>query len=108
MNLRGHILSFFSILMVALFALPGALKAKHAILEHHNFVCKEKGKLHYHEMEVECEFYKYNISHFITPEYVELNNNSWIFKTEKVTDYYQYLSKYQKLHFSERGPPTLA
>ncbi|GGW25860.1 hypothetical protein GCM10007383_08440 [Arenibacter certesii] len=93
--------------MVVLFALPGSIKAKHAMLEHHTFVCKEKGKLHVHEVELECEFHKYNISHFIFPEFKGLDNPIWKTKAMKIADYYQFLSKYQKLHFSLRGPPSV-
>ncbi|MDX1362919.1 hypothetical protein [Arenibacter latericius] len=106
-SFREHILPLLSILMVALFALPGGLKAKHAILEHHTFVCKEKGKLHVHEVELECEFHKFNISHFVFPEFSGIDDPIWTVSKIKIVDYYQFLSKYQDLHFSLRGPPSL-
>ncbi|MCM4166205.1 hypothetical protein KCTC52924_03127 [Arenibacter antarcticus] len=93
--------------MLAFFALPASFKIVHAVFEHHNFVCKEKGKLHIHEVELECEFDKFNISHFIFPEYLGVNDTNWTIKTVKILNFYQFLSKYQKLHFFLRGPPTL-
>jgi hypothetical protein len=93
--------------MVVFFALPASSKIKHAVFEHHNFVCKEKGKLHVHEVELECEFDKFNISQFIFLEYLGFNDTGWTIKTGKIFNFYQFLSKYQKLHFSLRGPPSV-
>lgn len=94
--------------MVAIFALPSTLKINHALFEHNNFVCKNNGELHVHEVEMECEFHKYNISHFIFHEDTGLDNYNWTIKTVKIFNFYRFLSKYQQLHFSKRGPPSLA
>src|SRR5690554_1939090 len=95
-----------AIILVAFISLPSILKIKHAITEHQTFVCKEKGKLHIHEVESDCEFYKYHITTHLFPGNLEDAILTRSLKTEKINNFYDFLNKYQKQHFSRRGPPS--
>ncbi|WP_085497904.1 hypothetical protein [Arenibacter troitsensis] len=102
---RNITFSFIAVLLVGLIALPSVLKLKHAVFEHHTFVCKEKGKLHIHEVELDCDYHKFNLTHYYTHSQQEFTTFTVKAKSEKITDHYIFLSKYQQLHFSRRGPP---
>ncbi|HCO85017.1 MAG TPA: hypothetical protein DIT95_16025 [Arenibacter sp.] len=104
--LRNIAFSFIAVLLVGLIALPSILKLKHAIFEHHTFVCKEKGKLHIHEVELDCDYHKFNLTHYYTLFQKEFITFTVIAKSKKIINFYNFLSKYQKLHFSRRGPPS--
>ncbi|MCM4163096.1 MULTISPECIES: hypothetical protein [unclassified Arenibacter] len=105
---RNIIFSFIAVLLVGLITLPSVLKLKHAIFEHHTFVCKEKGKLHIHEVELDCDYHKFNLTHYYTHFQQEIATFTVITRSAKIIDFYSFLSKHQKLHFSRRGPPTAA
>ena len=95
-----------AIFMVTIISLPSIIKIKHALTEHQSFVCKEKGKLHIHEVELDCKFDNFSITTQIFPENQEINIPTLEGKTDKIENFYDFLSKYQKLHFSRRGPPN--
>ncbi|MDL5511805.1 hypothetical protein QSE00_08280 [Arenibacter sp. M-2] len=105
-HLRNITFSIIAVLLVGLITLPSILKLKHAIFEHHTFVCKEKGKLHIHEVELDCDYHKFNLTHLYTLTQQEFATFTIVPKTEKIINFYNFLSKYQKLHFSRRGPPS--
>ncbi|MBC8768911.1 hypothetical protein H4O18_12990 [Arenibacter sp. BSSL-BM3] len=105
-NLRNILFSFIAALLVGLILLPSVIKLNHAIFEHHTFICKEKGKLHIHEVELDCDYHKFNITPYYTYLQQEFRTFSEIPKSKKIVNFYNFLSKYQKLHFSRRGPPS--
>lgn len=92
------------LLVVALFT-PTAIKFAH-IFYHKYETCNEY-KAHLHSSHLDCTFHKFKHSTpytipqfsvvFFTPEH-----NHEYFDVQ-----YSFLSKYQRLHFSLRGPPYL-
>mgnify|MGYP000885105588 CR=1 FL=1 len=94
-----------AIILVVFISLPSILKIKHAVTEHQTFVCKDKGKLHFHEVELDCKFDDFSIITQIFPGISPINIPTWKQKSEKIENFYCFLNKYQKLHFSRRGPP---
>lgn len=104
-HLRNITFSFIAVLLVGLITLPSILKLKHAIFEHHTFVCVEKGKLHIHEVELDCDYHKFSLTHYYTLGQQEFATFTTLPRTEKIINLYNFLSKYQILHFSRRGPP---
>ncbi|NKI25049.1 hypothetical protein HCG49_00570 [Arenibacter sp. 6A1] len=105
-KLKKYIFSILAILLLAAISVPTILKIQHALYEHQNFVCKEKGSLHVHEIEFECDFDTLTITHYYFWPFQEFTSYSAVEKTTKIINFYQFLSKYQKLHFSRRGPPS--
>jgi hypothetical protein len=95
-----------ALILVAIISLPSILKIKHALTEHQSFVCKEKGKFHIHEVELDCRFDDFSITTQIFPENQEVHILTLVWETEKIENLYNFLNKYQKLHFSRRGPPN--
>lgn len=106
--LRQHILfKGLTLILVLAFLLPSAVKFLHIFEHHQHEVCYGESDAHFHTLDVDCEFYKFKINTpFTLPEnltaltvYPEIN----IFNTKE----YCFLSEYQRLHFTRRGPPSI-
>lgn len=101
------IFPFTSIILIACLFTPYFIKIGHGIFEHKELRCVDKGELHIHEIEFDCDFHKFQISSlfyldFERPELFLPN-----IPNQKILDHYTFLSKYQKLHFVLRGPPAV-
>ncbi|MGS2726091.1 hypothetical protein ACU8DI_05740 [Psychroserpens sp. BH13MA-6] len=85
--------------------LPSVVKFSHVFSHHDHVVCLEKNQTHFHNLDLDCEFYKFKLQQQTTfpPVNYELSlaeNNH-----KDLNPYYAFLSDYQSLHFSLRGPP---
>ncbi|AUS04068.1 hypothetical protein C1A40_00580 [Tamlana carrageenivorans] len=104
---RQHIIfRIFTLYIVAMLTLPALTKCIH-IFEHHNhIVCENEDTTHIHQVDLDCDFQKFQIFTNFTPL-----NLSFCLKGPKekhgpiVSSGYDFLSKFQSLHFSLRGPP---
>ncbi|MBA6153605.1 hypothetical protein [Gelidibacter maritimus] len=106
--LRQHIIfKALTLLLVLTFLLPSAVKVMHVFENHKHEVCYGEVDAHFHTLDIDCEFYKFKLNiPFTIPQnlatlivYPEIH----IFNTKE----YDFLSDYQKLHFSRRGPPVI-
>ncbi|NJB69739.1 hypothetical protein GGR42_000201 [Saonia flava] len=109
MNRVKKILASVLVLLLtgALF-LPSVIKISHALFEHQEIECKNLGTIHLHESELDCDFHKFNLTPEFYPELQEYSILPPRIIKEEINDKYTFLSKYQKLHFSLRGPPSLS
>ena len=96
----------FCLLLVAFLVTPSIVKMAHAIIEHEHLECKALGELHIHEVELDCDFQDFNLSPQIHSTLVEVPRPLIIHISNKIASQYTFLSKYQKLHFALRGPPS--
>jgi hypothetical protein len=94
------------LLLLAFFCIPSIVKTVHALFEHEHFECAKVGELHLHEVELDCDFHDFNLSpqFYATLEDEQKLEVSPI--SNKTYTRYSFLSKYQKLHFTLRGPPS--
>lgn len=105
-NTLKHILfNSFTILIVIVLLAPSVVKLGHAFEDHKHEICVDNSTEHFHTLDLECEFYKFKVnSNFIfnplTINVLEVNSQK-----ELIASHYTFLSKFQKLHFSLRGPP---
>ncbi|NND79426.1 MAG: hypothetical protein HKN53_05975 [Maribacter sp.] len=102
---RSFILSLV-VLMVAVFFVPSVVKITHALSEHEHLECKAFGELHIHGIELDCDFEDFNLSPQNHSYLVEIPKPLIIEIPKRITFQYTFLSKYQKLHFALRGPPS--
>lgn len=106
--LREHI--FFKVLtlllVITLFA-PSAVRFAHIFEHHQHIVCIGDDSTHIHKVDLDCEFQKFPQNKKIT--FASLINNLFSEKEypPQINSQYVFLSKYQQLHFSLRGPPQL-
>lgn len=100
---------YFCMPILVLLTLPSAVKLFHAF-EHqsHDVVqCLDnKPDAHLHEYHFDCDFYKFQLSNLFTIssptfDFITTTNRKKIANTQ-----YNFLSDYQRLHFSLRGPPS--
>jgi hypothetical protein len=86
---------------------PSSIKLLHIFEHHEHEVCIGGNTTHIHKIDLDCEFQKFQLTtHFSLPEInfevYQPNKNA-----ESIVSQYFFLSKYQRLHFSLRGPPSL-
>ncbi len=90
---------------MALFA-PTVVKLSHGLYEHQEQLCQEISSLHVHEVELDCEFQKFQLSPQHHLAFVNIQEIPSLFSKEKNDNHYTFLSQYQKLPFALRGPPS--
>lgn len=101
-------LSLAAFMIIACMALPSIMKLSHAIHEHQSQSCSADISLHFHEAEFDCEFQKFKLSQQFYPPIQQYEIYSPTFWIGINSDSYSFLSTYQKLHFSLRGPPNVS
>lgn len=107
-KVKQHVTFKLSALLLALTLLaPTLVKFQHVFEDHKHEVCIDRTSTHLHEIEVECEFYKFKLNNLFTTFLV--NEDSIFIEdfNQLNIDYYSFLQNHQKLHFSRRGPPQL-
>ncbi len=93
-------------LLVVTLLVPSAVKIAHIFEHHKHEICEGGDSTHIHKVDLECEFQKFQINNNftlsqITFAFFQLNENSKVIESQ-----YRFLSNYQRLHFSLRGPPA--
>jgi ABC-type spermidine/putrescine transport system permease subunit I len=99
------ILKFFAVLIVIVLLIPSFAKIGHVFENHKHEVCVNKATTHFHTLDLECEFYKFNVSSEFTFNTISIESITLSISQTLITSQYSFISKYQKLHFSLRGPP---
>ena len=102
---RNHIIILVSLTLVICLLIPSGVKLAHVFENHKHEVCTNKSSVHFHSLDLDCEFYKFKIANqllhtFKNIELINTINNHGITESQ-----YQFISQYQQLQFSLRGPP---
>lgn len=95
-----------ALILAAAIFVPNLVKTVHALYEHQELVCVDQSPVHVHEVEFDCDFQKYQLSPQLYPNFLNLEEIPSFFSKEKNENQYTFLSQYQKLHFTLRGPPS--
>ncbi|MFS4492009.1 hypothetical protein [Maribacter sp. 2308TA10-17] len=98
--------NILAILLVSAIFAPNAVKTAHALFEHQELLCIDDSTTHVHEIEFDCDFQKFKLSPQQYPVFVKVQKLTTNFTKEKDKNHYTFLSKYQKLPFALRGPPS--
>jgi hypothetical protein len=104
-SLKKIVFPCIAILVLAALSIPDIAKINHAVNEHKEFTCSEKSKVHLHEVEFECDFHKYHITTYFSPQLINYTLFTPNHVVKQNQNYYFLLSEFQQLHFSLRGPP---
>lgn len=101
------IFKLLTLFVVLTLILPSAVKFMHVFENHKHEVCYGEVNTHIHTLDVDCEFYNFNIN---TP--YTLTENIFILNVyQEIKDVirtdYSFLSDYQRHHFLRRGPPAI-
>ena len=105
--LKEHII--FKILafsLALLLLLPTAIKITHAFNHYKHEVCYGNKTEHLHRLDFDCKFYDFKLTH--NSILSTFNFNIFVPRLIHIesTSQYVFLSTYQQLHFSLRGPPS--
>lgn len=94
-------------MLVFTLLIPASVNFAHVFEHHEHEFCQGGDTTHIHEVDLDCEFQKFQINtNFILSDLTF--QPPQIQESEKaIESQYHYLSKYQNLHFSLRGPPAL-
>ena len=90
--------------------LPSTVKLLHAFNHHEHTVCLNDGvdrDTHFHETDIECEFYKFKLNNDIYFNASELEESEDVEINRTVLTYYTFQKSHQQDTSSQRGPPAL-
>lgn len=101
------IFKIIAILLLFAVVLPSAVKFTHVFENHKHEVCINPSDSHFHEVEIDCEFYKFKlnnsfISIFNDVAIPEINNNH-----KNITYDYFFINSYKSFGIALRGPPSI-
>lgn len=104
-NKQHKIVVILSLLLVVSLLVPSAVKLAHVFEDHKHEVCLDNSSTHLHTLDLDCEFYKFKISSqlfhkFKNVNFINIEDNHGITDSQ-----YHFISQYQRLQFSLRGPP---
>lgn len=106
--LREHIVfRILTFALIGVLVLPYAAKFAHIFEHHEHEVCHGEKATHLHEIDFDCEFYKFKLT---TSFAFDLSHVEFFVpkkESQQITSQYHFLSKYQHLHSALRGPPSL-
>ena len=87
--------------------MPSFVKLAHAFENHKHEVCETPQKSHYHELDLDCEFYKFKLSNAFNfqPEDFSFSIINQISQVDNL--YKSFYNNLQAKHTSLRGPPQL-
>lgn len=96
-----------TILLACLLLIPATVKFAHIFSNHKHDVCHGKTSTHLHELNTDCDFYKFKLSNSYTIAFFNFELFSLKESTVEIVSQYQFLSKFQRLQTALRGPPAL-
>ena len=96
-----------AIVLLLAVLMPSAVKFTHIFENHKHEVCTDYSTKHMHEINLECEFFKFKVNPVFSINFETVTFLKPYKKQTLITSQYQFVSDYQKLGFALRGPPKL-
>jgi len=85
---------------------PYILNFNHVFAHNPNFACDDHSTTHLHQTTLDCELCDFHPSPVIAFHFFNYEFHEVFLPNVKNLNYYEFLSDYQKLSFSLRGPPS--
>ena len=105
-HIKQHIIfKIITLLLVVSLLIPTVVKFTHIFSHHEHEVCLGEKTTHLHELDLDCSFYKFKLNNNVTFSFFNVDLISPQEEQFEILSLYSFLSKYQRLHFSLRGPP---
>ena len=103
---REHIiLKIATVFLITALITPSIVKLSHVFANHEHEVCTTDKAQHFHEVNLDCEFYKFKKTSESYINQVYNDTESFLKVQKEITFYYTFLSSHQQLSISLRGPP---
>lgn len=96
-----------TLVLVLAFLLPSAVKFMHIFEQHQHEICLGESDSHFHTQDVDCEFYKFKLNSPFTIPKNTIVLLAFSNIESAIPTHYSFLSEFQTLHFSLRGPPSI-
>ncbi|MDT0559533.1 hypothetical protein RM697_12790 [Ichthyenterobacterium sp. W332] len=93
--------------LVASVMMPTLVKFSHAFNHHKHEVCEGDSALHFHELDLECDYFKFKLNNHYYSFTERVVNNEDIFVKENLDKHYFFYNSYQFFSFYLRGPPSV-
>jgi hypothetical protein len=93
------------LIIVAILLTPTAVKFNHVFSHHQHEVCKGEFTTHIHAFDSDCDFYKFKLTNPFTFFNYDVAFKIVLQKHQNNITHYSFLTSYQALHFTQRGPP---
>ncbi|MGE5943195.1 MAG: hypothetical protein ACM31G_02540 [Flavobacteriales bacterium] len=107
-GIKQHItFKIFAFALALVLLVPTVVKFNHIFANHKHDICQGETSTHLHELNTDCDFYKFKLSTSYT--FTCFNFNVFIPKENalQIVSQYQFISEYQRLQTSLRGPPQI-
>ncbi|WP_299889657.1 hypothetical protein [uncultured Lacinutrix sp.] len=106
-NKLNIISKIVTLLLLVAIATPTAIKLAHVFEDHKHEVCNNHSTFHFHQNETECELHKFKLNNPLNFAVQNFELFSSEIPSENIVSQYHFVSNYQRLSFSLRGPPIL-
>ena len=94
------------VLFTGLILFPSAVDLAHVFAGHQHYTCNHYAESHFHQKTVDCDIFHFQQSSFSFPPEQAWSSIEPALQNLPVGREYDFLSTYQKLHFSLRAPPA--
>ncbi|WGD34615.1 hypothetical protein [Olleya sp. YS] len=104
---QNIIIKILSVVVLLAVLFPSAVKFAHVLEQHEHEVCIDNSTTHMHEVDFDCEFYKFKLT---TQYYSLLESDDLILEdnySKICNTSYNFRYNHQQLSYSLRGPPQL-
>lgn len=103
---KSHSISKALVVILSMTLLfPLFVKFDHLFQDHEHAVCATPYKTHFHNFDIDCDFYNFTLNTIYFEPQPTYEFLAALKITNIVVSQYQFISEYQHLHFSLRGPP---
>ena len=105
-HFKHHItFQILAVIVSAVLLAPLLVKVSHLFQDHKHEVCVSPNETHFHNYEIDCDYYNFTLN----TNFFEVACSFEFFEFQaiktQIVSQYQFISEYQHLHFSLRGPP---
>lgn len=104
---QRHIAQVIILCLTMVLLLPSVVKFSHVLSPHEHETCLDSSSTHFHEVDIDCEFYKFklNTSFYTALNHTEITPNEFFNNSEY--SYYAFVKQQKRSSRAQRGPPGL-
>ncbi len=106
LQIKEHFASkILVVVLTIVLVTPIFVKLNHIFEDHKHEFCKTPYTNHFHELEIDCEFYDFRLNTEFNYSYTLVDIPVLTEITQSIISQYHFVSDYQQLQFSLTGPP---
>ncbi|MBO6606546.1 hypothetical protein [Psychroserpens sp.] len=104
---QRHIIQLLIFSLTLVLLLPSVVKFSHVLSHHEHEICEDTNASHFHEIDVDCEFYKFKLTtnFYSALKQIEITPNEFFNNSEY--SYHAFVKQQKRSSKAQRGPPGL-